>query len=241
MKFLIELIKTLVVYVVAFCVSVIIGAAADLLDGYAVIFILLVPLIVTLYVYKRFIEKKPPISSKMQTEEPEASKDESTEIAAESKEESTKQEAPINKESTEVDSSKEEPSPRLEDFDPYVLRKKANKARRPTDIAIAGLSHEGRGEYVANHVDQIKVVYLVKEEDNEYDKNAVACWFLNEKAFFFRRKKLGFIPRDTAKEMGKIMDQLGVDELYCRARVWIPDRIPKKFCRLYVDPIYPDL
>jgi hypothetical protein len=69
------------------------------------------------------------------------------------------------------------------------------------EMPVAGVTYEGRQEYIARMTKDTQI-YMVREQENEYDENAVAVHAILEDS----NPKIGFIPREYASQIAPKMD-----------------------------------
>ncbi len=105
-----------------------------------------------------------------------------------------------------------------------ITEKRISKLKLEDDYEIVGLFYEGRRKLLCKHMNEVDTVYLAPEVDNPKDKNAVACYWINENAGFFERRQnlVGYIPKEQAKSLRKYFDILGITELEAKAKLWVP-------------------
>ncbi|MBK8467933.1 MAG: HIRAN domain-containing protein [Chloracidobacterium sp.] len=66
---------------------------------------------------------------------------------------------------------------------------------------VAGVSFEGRGEVIADHLAEHDPVVLRREPRNPYDPNAVAIHLTTSEG-----QKIGYVPKAMAAEMAPLLD-----------------------------------
>ena len=98
---------------------------------------------------------------------------------------------------------------RMKVLDPVVVkeRDRLRQMQSTTFVcAVSGVSKDGRQEIVAN-CEEGEPIFLQREPDNRYDRNAIAV-YVERKSFFGRRKYLqvGYIPEEDAEEIAEAMD-----------------------------------
>lgn len=85
-----------------------------------------------------------------------------------------------------------------EDDDETIKSEKTEK-EESTIVSVVGINYENRKE----SVDKLRIndnVYLVREKENQYDKNAISV--VNKE-----NRKLGYVEKERAKEIAPILDK----------------------------------
>jgi hypothetical protein len=72
---------------------------------------------------------------------------------------------------------------------------------------IVGTGYEGRDRTIRAHAKPGMTVYLVRDKNNPYDRNAIAVCIKIHKFFWFSGlKQIGFIDRERAAKLAKKID-----------------------------------
>lgn len=68
------------------------------------------------------------------------------------------------------------------------------------DFMVAGVHYEGRGDIVRQYVEEGEQVFLARDRNNKFSRNAVEIRLSN--GF-----QIGYVPEDDASEMARLLDQ----------------------------------
>lgn len=86
------------------------------------------------------------------------------------------------------------------------------------DFMVAGVYYEGREGVIRRHLSDGDQVYLVRDRQNPYSRNAVEVRLAN-------RMQIGFVPEDDAVDLAPLLDQGCQHNAYCK-KILTGGRVP---------------
>ena len=88
---------------------------------------------------------------------------------------------------------------KVNEDDDETIKSENTEKEESTIVSVVGINYENRKE----SVDKLRIndnVYLVREKENQYDKNAISV--VNKE-----NRKLGYVEKERAKEIAPILDK----------------------------------